>query len=90
MPTKVSKPLASSSIAYWSRTIAAILLLGEIILSPYSYYAKKGLVYIALVSPSSWQPSSYLECTKANIQLFYDVRSISNAKCARPITLNSL
>jgi len=59
-------------------------------LSPCSRYAKEGLVYIALASPLSQQLSSYLECTKANIRLSYNVRSISNAKYTRPITLNSL
>jgi len=49
------------------RIVTSILSLGEIIPSPYSYYAKEGLVYIALVSPLSWQLSSYLECTKVNI-----------------------
>ena len=57
--------------------------------SPCSYYIKEGLVYIALVSPLSRQPSFYLECTKVNIYLSYNVRSISNAKYARPMTLNS-
>jgi len=73
----------------YTRTMALILLLGEIIPSPCSYCVKEGLVYITLASPLSWQPSSYLECTKANIYLSYDVRSISNAKYTRPITLNS-
>jgi len=54
-------------MARQSRTIAAILLLGEIIPSLYSYYAKEGLVYIALASPITQQLSFYLECTKANI-----------------------
>jgi len=57
--------------------------------SLYSYYAKEGLVYITLASPLSRQPSSYLECTKANICSSCDVRSISNAKYTCPITLNS-
>ena len=43
-----------------------------------------------LVSPLSWQPSFYLECTKANMRLFYDVRLVSNAKYTRPTILNSL
>ena len=58
-------------------------------LSPYSYCTKEGLVYIALASLSLRQPSSYLEYTKANIRSFYNVRSVSNAKYTRPITLNS-
>jgi len=51
--------------------------------------AKEGLVCVTLASPLSRQPSFYLECTKANIYSSCDVRSISNAKYARPITLNS-
>ena len=53
MPPKVLKPSASSSIAYRSHTVAAILSFSEIILSPCSYCAKEGLVYIALASPFS-------------------------------------
>jgi len=67
MPLKVSKPPPSSFTAYRSCTVAAILSLGGIIPSPCSCCAKEGLVYIALASPLSWQPSFYLECTKANI-----------------------
>jgi len=58
--------------------------------SLYSRYIKEGLIYIALASPLSQQPSSYLKCTKVNIYLSYNVRSTFNAKYARPITLNSL
>ena len=47
------KVTSLSSTAYYARTISVILLLGKIILSLYSRYAKKGLVYIALVSPMS-------------------------------------
>jgi len=53
MPLKVFKPPPSSSIARWSYTIAAILSLGGIILSPCSRYVKEGLVYVALASPLS-------------------------------------
>jgi len=53
MPSKVSKPSASSSIARRSYTVAAILSLSKIILSLCSRYAKEGLVYITLASPSS-------------------------------------
>jgi hypothetical protein len=58
--------------------------------SLYSRYAKEGLVYIALASPLSRQPSLYLECTKLNIRSSYNIRSSSNIKYAYPITLNSL
>jgi len=84
-------PKASSSLYAQrrARTITAILLLGKIIPFPCSCYAKEGLVYITLASPLFRQPSSYLEYTKANICLSYNIRSSSNAKYARPITLNS-
>jgi len=67
MPSKVSKSLASSSMACCSYTIAAILLLSKIMPSLYFCYVKEGLVYIVLASPLSQQPSSYLEYTKVNI-----------------------
>jgi len=76
----IPKVISSSLTACRIRTIAAILSLSKIIPSLYSRYLKKGLVYITLVNPSSRQPSSYLECTKANIRLFYNVRSVSNTK----------
>jgi len=62
-------PKASSSLygQYYTRTITAILSLSKIILSLYSCYAKEGLVCVALAGPLFWQPSLYLECTKANI-----------------------
>jgi len=49
----MSKAISLSSIVWRARTIAAILSLSKIIPSPYSRYAKEGLVYIALVSPLS-------------------------------------
>jgi len=47
------KVTSLSSIARRARTIAMVLLLGKIILSLCSRYAKKGLVYITLASPLS-------------------------------------
>jgi len=84
------KVTSLSSIARCAYTIAVVLSLGEIMPSLCSRCAKEGLVYIALVSPSSWQPSSYLEYTKVNICLSCDVCSVFNTKYTRPITLNSL
>ena len=46
----------------------------------YSYYAKKKLVYIVIITPSSRQPLSCSKCIKSNIYLSYDVCLISNAK----------
>jgi hypothetical protein len=51
------------------------------IMSPYSCYIKKGLVYIALISPFRYQPSFYLECTKINTQLLYNIHFIPLNKC---------
>jgi len=84
------KVTSLSSTAYRACTVAIVLLLGEIMPSPCSYYAKEGLVYVALASPLSWQPSSYLEYTKVNVRLSCNIYSISNAKYTRSITLNSL
>jgi hypothetical protein len=53
------------SLAFKRRAllIASISLNSEI-MNPYSYYAKKGLMCVVLISPFKHQPSSYLECTK--------------------------
>jgi hypothetical protein len=45
--------------------VTSISLNREII-NPYSYYIKKGLVYIILISPFRRQPSFYLKYTKVN------------------------
>jgi len=49
-----------------ARVIAVILSLSEVIPS-YSRYIEKGLVYIVIAAPFGRQPSSYSECTSANI-----------------------
>ena len=46
------------------------------IISPYSYYMKKGLVYIIIISFFSCQPFSYSKYTKANTYSLCDVRSV--------------
>ena len=51
---------------YYILLAASISLNGEII-SPYSYCTKKGLVYITIIAPFSYQPSSYFECTKPTL-----------------------
>ena len=53
----------------------------------YSYYAEKKLVYIAIAALSGYYPSFYTKCIKLNMQLFYNVRSISNTKYTRFVTL---
>ena len=59
--------------------VAVILFLSEIMPSC-SRCEEKKLVYIVIVAPFSRQPSSCVEYTKLNMCLFYNVRSVSNAK----------
>ena len=70
------RSLASKRRAY---IIAVILSLGEII-PTYSRCTEKKLVYITIIALFSHQPSSYIECTKLNIHLFCNIKSVSNAK----------
>ena len=72
------KSLVSKRRTY---TMAVILLLSEIIPSC-SHYKEKKLVYITIITPFSCQPSFYIKCTKLNIYLFYNVKSVSNTKYA--------
>ena len=60
---------------------ASISLNGEI-MSPYSYYAKKGLVYIIIMDLFSRQPSSCTKCTKLNTYILYNMHSVSLNKYA--------
>jgi hypothetical protein len=60
------RSLTFKHLAYHSKLIAVILLLGEI-MPLYSYYKEKGLVYITITAPSSCQPSSYSKYTVLNI-----------------------
>ena len=79
-------PIRSSTSKRRTRVVLKILSLSKII-PTYSYYSEKKLVYIAIASPSSRQPSSYSKCTKVNIRSSYNVRSISNAKYIRLLYL---
>ena len=38
-----------------------------------SCYMEKKLVYIAIMAPSSCQPSSYNKCIKLNMRLSYNI-----------------
>jgi len=68
-----------SQLQHYAKTVTFILLSSEVILLC-SCCTKEGLVYITIMAPSSCQPSSYFECTFVNIQLFYNVCSVSDAK----------
>ena len=72
------RSLASKRCA---RVVAVILLLSEI-MPTYSRCVLKGLVYIAIIALLNRQPSSYAKCTKLNICLSYNIKSVFNAKCA--------
>ena len=55
--------------------ISSIILDSEI-MSPYSYYAKKGLVYIIIINPSSCQPFFCSKYTKLNTYILCNMRSV--------------
>ena len=65
-------PIRSSASKRYILFTTSIFFNREII-SSYSCYAKKGLVYIMIISSSSYQPSFCSECTKANTYLLCDV-----------------
>jgi hypothetical protein len=79
-------PIRSSSSNRYNWLVTTILSLSVIIPS-YSRYIEKKLVYIIITVPSGRQPSSYAKCTRVNIQLFCNVRSVSNAKYIRLVIL---
>ena len=54
--------LAFKYIAYYSKLVAVILSLSEIMLCC-SYYMQKGLVYIVIIALLSCQPSFYFKYT---------------------------
>ena len=66
-------PLIKFSTFKCRTLLATSISLNEEIISPYSYYAKKGLVYIIIISPFSRQPFSYSKYIKANTRLLCDV-----------------
>ena len=51
---------------YWFKLIAIILFFNKII-SIYSCYTKKGLVYIIIIGLFSYKPFSYTKYIKLNI-----------------------
>ena len=79
-------PIRSSLSNCYNRLVTTILSLG-IVIPSYSRFLEKKLVYVAIAAPSSCQPSSYTKYTKLNMRSFYNIRSVSNAKYTRLITL---
>ena len=80
------RSLASKRRAH---AVAVIFLLGEIMPS-YSYCKEKKLVYIIIIVPFGRQPSSYFKCTKSNIYLSCNIRSVSDVEYLYLIYLCSL
>ena len=70
------RSLVSKHCAY---IVLVILLLGKI-MPIYFYYIKKKLVYIIIIALFGRQPSSYIKCTKLNMRLSCNIKSISNTK----------
>ena len=61
---------------YRALLTTSISLDGEII-SPCSYYIKKGLVCIIIINSFSRQPFFYTKCTKLNTYILYNMRLVS-------------
>ena len=74
---------------YYALLISSIAFDSEII-SSYSYYAKKGLVYIMITNLFSYQPSFCSKCTKLNTCMLYNMRSVSFNKYMFFTCFNSL
>ena len=65
------------SLAFKRCTLfTASISFNEKIISPYSRCAKKGLVYIVIISLASRQPFFYSKCIKANTCSSYNVHSV--------------
>ena len=65
-------PIRSLFSNYYNWLVTTILSLSKVILS-YSCYIEKKLVYIAIVAPSSCQPSLYAKYIQANIRSSYNI-----------------
>ena len=63
------RSLASKRRVY----IVAVILLLSKIMPIYSYCTEKGLVYIAIIALINYQLFFYIEYTKLNMRLFYNI-----------------
>ena len=73
-------PFIRSLASIYYTLLATSISLNSEIMSPYSYYAKKGLVYITIIALFSCQPSSYFKCIKANTYFLCNMRLVSTNK----------
>ena len=60
--------------------LAVSISLNSEIMSPYSHYIKKGLVYITIIALFSCQPSSYSKYIKANTRSLCNMCLVSTNK----------
>ena len=79
----------SCSLLYYTKLVSVILSASKIILTC-SHCAEKGLIYVAITSPTSRQPLLCAECTKANIYSLCDVRSTFNTEYTLLISFYNL
>ena len=70
-------PFIRSLASIYDILLAISISLDSKIMSPYSYYIKKGLVYITITAPFNYQPSSYFKCTKANTYSLCNIHLVS-------------
>ena len=73
-------PFIRSSVSERCTYIVSVILLLDEIMPIYSHCTKKKLVYIIIITFFSRQPSSYVKCTKSNIHLSCNVKSVSDTK----------
>ena len=66
-------PFIRLSMSKRHTLLTASISLNREIISPYSRYTKKGLVYIAITDLFSRQPSFYTKYTKLNTRVLYNV-----------------
>ena len=73
-------PFIRSLVSKCYTYIVSVILLLSKIMPLYSYCTKKKLVYIIIITPFSRQPFSCVKCTRLNIYLSYNIRSVFNIK----------
>ena len=70
-------PPIKLSVSKRCTLLAISISLNKKIISPYSYYAKKGLIYIIIIDPFSCQSSFYTKYTKLNTYMLCNIHSVS-------------
>ena len=69
-------PPIRSSVSKRCTLLIIFISFNKEIMSLYSRYTKKGLVYVAIIDPFSRQPSSCSKCTKLNTYALYNMRLV--------------